>query len=272
MSTEVVVALIAAAVGIIGSAITLALGLRSIRLERGKLQVDRERLQLELDKLNWDQDREITFETLQILFELNRGANSILYHLDHVYNLIKWPSNLQSRQRSYTVSVLCFSVAKLISTIQNTHRIELHLALHEQSARALEDLTGKFCQFISDRGVLRDYQIQLAEESKAHKTASSFHEANIVSTEAYKLLEVWAEELVADYGAALIALEQGDSRPFPSLRERNIRFQSRKIADVGPLQLTDHSATFLLLLVNLAEFVPEQSLMGLYKGSWLPYS
>lgn len=266
MSSEAVIAaLIAAVVSIIGSAVALALGVRSIRLEQGKLQVEKERLELERNKLDWDQHREFTFETLQILFELNGTATSMLYHLDHVYKIIKMPSGslLRPQHRSYTVGIMCFGVAKLLATIQSTHRVELRLVLRQPSVKVLEDLTQSFCQFFSDCGILRDYQVQLAEESKVHKTARSFYEANAETMEAYKLVESWAEELVDDYETALFALEQARTRPYPSLKERGVYFASRKIADVGPLRLTDTSAAFLSILVNLTSFVPGQDLKGL---------
>lgn len=48
MSPEIIAALIAGIVSILGSSVTLWIGMRSIRLEREKLKADRERLQLEI--------------------------------------------------------------------------------------------------------------------------------------------------------------------------------------------------------------------------------
>jgi cell division protein FtsL len=66
MPTEVITALIAGIVSIIGSSITLLIGMRNIRLEREKLRNDRERLQLELRKID-EQSRisKVEIERLQ---------------------------------------------------------------------------------------------------------------------------------------------------------------------------------------------------------------
>ncbi|OGO28547.1 MAG: hypothetical protein A2W33_06145 [Chloroflexi bacterium RBG_16_52_11] len=77
MSSEVIAALIAVVVSVIGSGITLLIGLRNIRLEREKLRSDRERLQPEL-RHNAEQSRrdqveiaKLRAETEKLLTETN---------------------------------------------------------------------------------------------------------------------------------------------------------------------------------------------------------
>lgn len=57
MQTEVVVALIASAVGVIGSITALIVGLRGVKVEREKLQIEREHLRSEIVKLEAETEK-----------------------------------------------------------------------------------------------------------------------------------------------------------------------------------------------------------------------
>jgi hypothetical protein len=100
MSTEIVIALIAAAVSLVSAFITLVIGLRSVKVEKQKLENDRvrlkieasrlqsekEKLQAETERLRTDADelrrRRLEVEQLELALEKQKGLNLLERRLD----------------------------------------------------------------------------------------------------------------------------------------------------------------------------------------------
>lgn len=93
MSTEIVIALIAAAVSLVSALITLVIGLRSVKVEKQKLKNDRVRLRIEASRLQSEKEklqaeterfrtdadelrrRRLEVEQLELAFEKQKGLN-----------------------------------------------------------------------------------------------------------------------------------------------------------------------------------------------------
>lgn len=144
MQAEVITALIAAIASVIGSALTLFIGLRNIRIEREKLQSDRQRLQSELQERTkqaqvWEAE----------ISRLRAEAHKISLEADEIRR-----RKLEAERAEIKSSLMLFDRAVFDAPMHSEDPVEMFRALKQTRI----SLQTSGASLVRDRNVAEHFQ------------------------------------------------------------------------------------------------------------------
>jgi hypothetical protein len=203
--------------------------------------------------------------TIQAFLNTREAIGRLFNQIAHMRNILHDRRMREYDRESYVERAFAYNMMRLIASLEIVNSTGLHIVVSDDIASKLSILRQQLRQILSDQGLFREYQTQLARivSSQEDSFEVLFDKKNEkIPGEVMQSLRKWIVKLVDEFEDAFLdSFYQKNHRPGKSLKEQGIEVPYQfdyNYGQVSNLKLTGSEAELMKTISLIFELVEQQ--------------